>query len=187
MVDKFNTESLKSKQLPPAWPKGLFTFVFIVFLLTLGGYFGLNYWNQKQEANLNVLVNEFQNLRDSFALEDEREVILFEKKLNTLSKLLSNHIYFSEVLLSLEELTHPKVSYNNLDFSTDRGLISLSGIAENQEVLSEAVSGLVNNPDKVKAVVVKEMQLNKEKQATFSLDIYIQPNILKYQTDDRNQ
>ena len=187
MANKFDLESLKSKQLPSSWPKGLFTFVVIIFLLAIGAYFGLDYWNQKQEEKLNILTLEFQSLRDSFALEDEKEVILFEKKLNILTKLFANHIYFSEVLKSLEELTHPKVSYNSLDFSIDKNLISLSGVAENQAVLSEAVSGLVNNPEKIKAVAVKEMQLNKENQATFSLDIYVQPNILKYQIDDGNQ
>lgn len=177
-------ESLKPKELPPTWPKGLLVFVLIIFLFAVGAYFGLDYWNKNKETQLTVLEEEFQNIRDSFAVEQEKEVILFEKKLNSLSKLLANHTYFSKVLIALEELTHPQIYYTNLDFSTDKNILILEGVAKNQMVFSEAVSGLVNNPDKIKAVAVKNMKVTNEKNVAFSLDIFIQPILLKYQQDD---
>jgi hypothetical protein len=179
-------ESLKPKELPPTWPKGLLVFVLIIFLFALGAYFGLDYWNKNKETQLTVLEEEFQNLRDSFALEQEKEVILFEKKLNSLNKLLTNHTYFSKVLLALEELTHPQIYYTNLDFSTDKNMLTLEGVAKNQMVFSEAVSGLVNNPDKIKAVAVNDMKITKDKKVSFSLYVFIQPSLLKYQQDDRD-
>ena len=183
-MQNLNLESLKPKELPPTWPKGLLIFVFIIFLFAAGAYFGLDYWNKNKEAQLTVLEEEFQNLRDSFALEQEKEVILFEKKLNSLNKLLTNHTYFSKVLVALEELTHPQIYYTNLDFSTDKNMLTLEGVAKNQMVFSEAVSGLVNNPDKIKAVAVKDMKVTNEKNVAFSLDVFIQPILLKYQQDD---
>lgn len=176
--------SLKPKKLPPTWPKGLLVFVLIIFLFAIGVYFGLDYWNKNKEAQLTVLEEEFQDLRDSFALEQEKEVILFEKKLNSLSKLLADHTYFSKVLAALEELTHPQIYYTNLDFSKDKNILTLEGVAKNQMVFSEAVSGLVNNPDKIKAVAVKDMKVTNEKNVAFSLDVFIQPILLKYQQDD---
>jgi len=185
-MQNLDLESIKPKELPPTWPKGLLVFVLIIFLFALGAYFGLDYWNKNKESQLAVLEGEFQNLRDSFALEQEKEVILFEKKLNNLSKLLANHTYFSKLLLVLEELTHPQIYYTNLDFSTDKNMLTLEGVAKNQMVFSEAVSGLVNNPDKIKAVAVKEMKVTKKKDITFSLYVFIQPSLLKYQQDDRD-
>ncbi len=181
-----NLESLKPKELPPTWPKGLLIFALVAFLIAVGAYFGLDYWNKDKETQLTVLQEEFQGLRDSFALEQEREVILFEKKLNSLSKLLANHIYFSKALIALEELTHPQIYYTNLDFSTDKNILTLEGVAKNQMVFSEAVSGLVNNPDKIKAVAVNNMKIDKNKNVTFSLYVFIQPSLLKYQQDDRD-
>ena len=179
-------ESLKPKELPPTWPKGLLMFTLVVFLIAVGAYFGLDYWNKSKEAQLTIFEDEFQDLRDSFALEREQEVILFEKKLNTLSKLLTNHTYFSKVLTVLEELTHPQIYYTNLDFSTEQNMLTLDGVAKNQKVFSEAVSGLLNNPDKIKAVAVKEMKTDKNKNIIFSLYAFIQPSLLKYQQDDRD-
>jgi len=60
-------------------------------------------------------------------------------------------------------------------------MLTLEGIAKNQMVFSEAVSGLVNNSDKIKAVVVKEMKVVKGENVSFSLYVFIQPSLLKYQ------
>ncbi len=180
-MQNFDLESLKPKELPPTWPKGLLTFTLVVFLITVGAYFGLDYWNKNEDAQLVVLEEEFQNLRSDFPLQKEREAILFEKKLNSLSKLLTNHTYFSKVLLVLEELTHPQIYYTNLDFSTDTNMLILEGVARSQAVFSEAVSGLVNTPDKIKAVAVKDMKIDKNKNIAFSLYVFIQPSLLKYQ------
>ena len=173
--------SLKSKKLPPTWPKGLLTFVLVIFLFAVATYFGLDYWNKTKEAELVVLEEEFQNLRSDFPLQKEQEAILFEKKLNSLSKLLTDHTYFSQALTVLEELTHPQIYYTNLDFSTSDNKFTLEGVAKNQMVFSEAVSGLVNNSDKIKAVVVKEMKVVKGENVSFSLYVFIQPSLLKYQ------
>jgi len=187
MVDTSALESLKTKELPPAWPKGLLSFVVIIFLLALGAYFGLNFWNQNQISKLSVLENEFQSIRDSFTVEEEQKVILFEKKLRALSNLLNNHIYFSNILALFEELTHPQLYYSKFDFSISKNFISLSGMAKNQGILSEAISGLINDSKRIKAVVLKEMQIDKKNLVSFSFDIYLQPNVLKYQLNEGNQ
>ena len=180
-MQNIDLKSLKPKELPPTWPKGLLTFVLVIFLFTVAAYFGLDYWNKTKEAELAVLEEEFQNIRSDFPLEKEREAILFEKKLNSLSNILTNHTYFSQALTVLEELTHPQIYYTNLDFSTDNNKFTLEGVAKNQMVFSEAVSGLVNNPDKIKVVVVKEMKVAQGENVSFSLDVFIQPSLLKYQ------
>ena len=180
-MQNIDLKSLKPKELPPTWPKGLLTFVLVVFLFAVAAYFGLDYWNKTKEAELAVLEEEFQNIRSGFPLQQEQEAILFEKKLNSLSNILTNHTYFSQALTVLEELTHPQIYYTNLDFSTDNNKFILEGVAKNQMVFSEAVSGLVNNSDKIKAVVVKEMKTTKDKNVSFSLYVFIQPSLLKYQ------
>lgn len=187
MVDASALESLKIKKLPPAWPKGLLTFMFFIFLLTLGIYFGLNFWNQNQMAKLSILEQEFQNIRNSFTTEEETKVVLFEKKLKELSNFLNNHIYFSSVLEMLEELTHSQLFFSKLDFSINKNFISLNGLAKNQEVLSEAISGFLNDTQRIKAVVLKEMQISDKNQVSFSFDIYLQPNALNYKLNERNK
>jgi len=180
-MNQFDYDSLKTAKLPPAWPKGLLTFVLIICLLALGTAFGLNYWNRIQENKLQQLETEFQTLRETFPLSQEQEIAIFEEKLINLEKLLSNHIYFSNVLALLEQITHPQVYYTSLEYSLEKNSLVLEGTAKNQAVLSEAVNGFVNDSKDIKMVILRDMKVNTDKTVQFHLELLLQPQVLKYQ------
>jgi hypothetical protein len=180
-MSQFDYDSLKSTKLPPAWPKGLLTFVFIICLLSGGLAFGLNYYNGIQQKNLDALNTQFQTLRAAFPLAQEQEIAVFEKKLNNLSKLLNNHVYFSHVLSLLEKTTDPQVYYTNLDFSLDKNSLVLEGTAKNQQILSEAVNGFVNDSQDIQTVILRDMKTNNDGTVQFHLELILRPQVLKYQ------
>ena len=62
MVDQTAMESLKMKELPPTWPKGLLTFFIVILLFALGAYFGLNFWNQNEVSKLDILERVLEHL-----------------------------------------------------------------------------------------------------------------------------
>jgi hypothetical protein len=180
-MNQFDYDSLKTAKLPPAWPKGLLTFIFIIFLLASGTAFGLNYWNRIQESKFQKLETEFQTLRKTFLSEQEQEIAVFEKKITNLEKLLSNHIYFSNVLTLLEQITHPQVYYTSLDYSLDKNSLVLEGVAKNQQILSEAVNGFVNDSKDIEMVILRDMKVNNDNTVQFHLELLLQPQVLKYQ------
>jgi hypothetical protein len=180
-MNQFDYDSLKTTKLPPAWPKGLLTFVLIICLLTIGTALGLNYWNRIQENKLQQLETEFQTLRETFPPEQEQEIAIFEEKLINLEKLLGNHVYFSNVLTILEQITHPQVYYTNLDYSLDKNSLVLEGVAKNQQILSEAVNGFVNDSKDIKMVILRDMKVNTDNTMQFHLELLFQPQVLKYQ------
>ncbi len=172
--------SLNTTELPPAWPKGLLIFVLIVTLIIGGGAFFLNSLNKQAESKLQSLEKQFQSLRSSFPVEQEKEIAAFEKKLTNLNKLLANHSYFSKVLSLLERITDPNVYYTDLSYSNDKNMLTLSGVAKNQQFLSEAVNGLVNDSQEIQAVVLKDVKTNSDQTVTFNLDLILQPQVSKY-------
>jgi len=180
-MNQFDYDSLKTTKLPPAWPKGLLTFVFIICLLTLGTALGLNYWNKIQSNKLQQAEQTFQTLRNGFSISDEQKIAIFEKKLNNLEKLLGSHIYFSHVLTLLEQTTHPQVYYTSLDYSLEKNSLVLEGVAKNQQILSEAVNGFVNDSKDIKMVILRDMKVNTDKTVQFHLELLLQPQVLKYQ------
>ncbi|MGC8651129.1 MAG: PilN domain-containing protein [Minisyncoccia bacterium] len=181
-MSQFDYDSLKSTQLPPSWPKGLLTFIFILFVLSGAAAFGLNYYNGIQQKNLKALNAQFQTLREAFPLSQEQEIAVFEKKLNNLSKLLNSHVYFSNVLSFLEKTTNPQVYYTNLDFSLDKNSLVLEGIAKNQQILSEAVNDFVNDSKDVQTVILRDMKTNNDSTVQFHLELILQPQVIKYQS-----
>jgi len=182
-MKRINLDSLTSQKIPSTWPRGLLTFIVIVFLLTVGTVMGLKYWNGHQQAYLSSLSQELKTLRESFSSEEQGKVALFEKKINVLKELLKQHIYFSQDLALLESLTHPQVYYTNLTFNPDNNSLALQGVAKDQSVLSEAISGLINDPQEVKAVALHTVKVGTNKSASFVLDIFLQPSILHYHSE----
>ncbi len=182
MPGNISFNSISSSKVPPSWPRGLLTFVFIIFLLIGGATIGVRFWNQQQQLKVDALDQELQSLRESFPSDQQQKVALLEKKLNILQQLLAHHIYFSQDLATLESLTHPQIYYKNLIFSPTENSLSLQGVAKNQTVLSEALSGFTNNPQKVRMVVFHQSKTNSDGSIEFSLDLYLQPSILNYQS-----
>jgi len=180
-MNQFDYDSLKTTKLPPAWPKGLLTFVFIICLLASGTAFGLNYYNGLQNKKLETLNTQFQDLRATFPVSQEEEIAVFEKKLTNLEKLLGGHIYFSNVLALLEQTTHPQVYYTNLDYSLEKNSLILEGVAKNQQILSEAVNGFVNDSKNIKMVILRDMKVNTDKTVQFHLELLLQSQVLQYQ------
>jgi len=180
-MNQFDYDSLKTTKLLPAWPKGLLTFVLIICLLILGAAFGLNYWNNIQENKLQQLETEFQTLRKTFPSDQEEQIAIFERKLINLEKLLGNHVYFSNVLTLLEQITHPQIYYTSLDYSLDKNSLVLEGVAKNQQILSEAINGFVNDSKDIKMVIFRDMKVNDDNTMQFHLELSLQPQVLKYQ------
>lgn len=175
-------ESLKQTKLPPSWPRGLFIFSLTVFLIVLCVFLGLNYfWIARQEKVLAELQKKFKQLRSEFPLEKEEEVIIFEKRLNLLKSLLNQHPYLSKALLKLEEITHPQVYYTNFEYQRDSNSLRLQGIAKDQYIFSEAVNGLVNHPEVVQTVIVKDMKTLTDRSVHFNIELIFNSNIFKFE------
>lgn len=175
-------ESLKQTKMPPTWPRGLFIFSLTIFLIVLSVYLVLNYfWIVRQEQVLSELKKKFQQIRSEFPLEKEEEVVIFEKRLNLLKQLLNQHPYLSKALVKLEEITHPQVYYTNFEYLRDSNSLRVQGVAKDQYVFSEAVNGFINHPEVIQTVIVKEMKALNDKTVNFSIELFFNANIFKFE------
>lgn len=175
---------LKESKAIPTWPKGLFTFSLVIFLIVLGIWAGLNfYWLERQHNRLNELNAQFEKLRASFPLEKEQEVALLEKKTSILKKLLANRIYFSNVLSFLESSTHPDVYYTNLIFSSTNNILDIEGVAKNESVLSQAVNGFASQPDEIQTVIIRNARAAERGMLAFNLRLVFSSKILNTQNE----
>jgi len=173
-------ESLKQTKTSPTWPKGFFFFSLFIFLIVLGIFFGLDYiWLPRQENILNELKKESLKIRSEFSLEQEEKVALFERRLVTLKELLNQHSTFLGILNKIEEITHPQVYYTSFSYQRDKNSLNLDGIAKDQYVFSEAISGFINHPEIVKTVIVRSMRAEDTDLISFTIEIVFNSNILK--------
>ena len=185
-MNRIELNNIMPQKLPPAWPRGLLIFMVVLFLLVAGAEAGMQYWNNNQSAELKNIQTQFITLQQNFPQEQQNKIALLEAKINTLQILLQNHIYFSQGLTALENLTHPQVYYRSLIFNSDKNTLSLKGVAASSEVLSEALSGFVNDPTEIKMVVLHQAKVEKNRLVDFSIDVFLKPQILFYQSNQTN-
>jgi hypothetical protein len=57
----------------------------------------------------------------------------------------------------------------------------LEGVAKNQQILSEAINGFINDSKDIKMVIFRDMKVNDDDTMQFHLELSLQPPVLKYQ------
>lgn len=185
-MNRVELNNIMPQKLPPAWPRGLLVFMVVLFLLVAGAEGAVYYWNNNQSVKLNNTQNQFQTLQQNFPKDQQNKIALLEAKINTLQTLLKNHIYFSQGLTALERLTHPQVYYQSLIFDPNKKSLSLKGVALSSGVLSEALSGLVNDSKEINMVVLHQAKIEKNKSVDFAVDIYLKPQVFLYHSNSVN-
>jgi Tfp pilus assembly protein PilN len=159
------------------WPRGLFIFSLVLFLMLLLFYFGINYYTKIKSDYNATLDKEIENIRNGFSLEKEAEIINFENRLNNLSQLLANHTYLSKLFANLEANTHQKIYFNNFEFDEDQSVLKLGGVAQSYTVLAEALNAFSQDKD-VLSVDFKDLKTGTGG-VTFSLELKMNPQLIK--------
>lgn len=166
-----------SKIQTTSWPRGLFIFSLILFVLLLVIYFGLDYYTKTKVNYNNDLDKQIETLRASFSIEKESEIINFESRLNNLSKLLANHTYLSKLFAELEAKTHQKVYFNNFEYDQKNNVLKLDGVAQNYTILAEALTAF-SQDENILSVDFKNLKTGASG-VTFSLELKINPQLIK--------
>lgn len=121
-------------------------FGFLVFILSLILFIGLkfgylNYLDSKNQE-IDKKISEITNSID----EVEREnLIIFYSQIFNLKEIIKNHNYPSKLFSFLEDNTLAKVYYSDLNWTADKNVVSLKGLASDLNYLSKQLEVFQNN------------------------------------------
>lgn len=131
-------------------------------------------------------VQEFSDIRfeiDSLEvklrkLEDEQqEALLLKNKLDVANSLIDNHVYWSQFLSLLEELTLDGVHFSGLSADNSASnVINLTGITDNLETVYWQRETF-RESDKISDANVIDTTASTEETITFALQISIKPSV----------
>lgn len=164
----------KETELPPLLHRILYysSIVVFIFLLAISLFFLLyNAKLEKRYAQLNKAIIEGQSAQFKSL---EAEVLSWERKIDIFSKILPAHKLNSKVFKFLEENTHPKVYFKNLQIDTKSNKINLDGVAENFIVLNHQETIFQKN-SLVKEVFLSNISYTPESKISFNLKIELVP------------
>ena len=98
-----------------------------LLVLSLIVYGGLFYYNKSLTEKLSELQTQTEEINRQRDTEFEEKVISLEAALNSLKKILKNHVYWSNVFSKFESLTLPQVSFSNFNANLkDDGSVGLT-------------------------------------------------------------
>ena len=162
----------------PSWQNIIFYFSFGFILLVILSYFVLDIYLDKAEAKLEDLEKEWEETKteEQIALEDELSA--YEKKIESFSTLINQHVFSSRVFEFIEENTHPEVWFSDLTLDPIKKEVDLSGDTENFVTLHQQVQILKANPS-VKNLNLSQIAIGKEGRIDFSFNLILDPGLLK--------
>ncbi|MBU2101688.1 hypothetical protein KKH05_03150 [Patescibacteria group bacterium] len=128
------------------WPKKFFTFALVLFLASFFFYAGLAFgYKTFLNKAIGESTAELDGLSDRVSSEEKDNLAMLHSQLTNIRSLLGSHVFSSQGLVLLESITHPNVSYIGLDLTTDKGEISIEGIALSYEDLVAQLTILENS------------------------------------------
>jgi len=132
------------------WNKNLLVLILVLMLaglLVTEVYFGLNWWESQEAAQVQVLSDQVVKL-DSEAAKLKKTAsaaLLYKDKSAVFTDLLNNHVYWSNFFSWLEKNTLSSVRYEGFSGSLD-GTYSLAATTDSFADISWQVKAFLNDP-----------------------------------------
>lgn len=159
----------------------------LIFIATVSIGGAVFYYHSDVSDRVDGLVQTLEERRAAFAIEELDELVHFDKKLKAAKKVVGNHTTFSNFLTYLEEKTVRSVGFSSFSVEGEPGqsyTISLSAIA--RDYASFALqSEIFRENNSLSSFTYSDIALTEEeKDAQFTIEMMINPLMLKYQGDN---
>lgn len=145
--------------IPFDWKRHLA--IFLLTILIAGAfiaevYFGLNLWAKEEMKKSDKLAVEISTLRDDVKKMQEKadSALLYKSKATEVSRLLDQHIYWTNFFSWLESKTLSTVKFSGFNGDTS-GVYNLEAITDRYQEVSWQVKALLDDPIVKKASVLE--------------------------------
>ncbi len=114
--------------------------------------------------------------KDERALE--ARILLEKQRINDFSKLFADHQEASNFFKFLEENSHPKIWFNELELSSKDSQAILSGETSNFEILGQQIA-IFQSQVFVRIVEISNLSIGKDGKANFTVLLTLDPKIFQ--------
>jgi Tfp pilus assembly protein PilN len=160
----------------PTWQIILFVISLFLIFGVVSIYFVLDGWQKKYQGEIQQIKDRLEKERTPEIREMENKLSSSEKKIQDFSKILSDHLFVSEVFSLLQRTCHPKLSYNQFELIPEENKLSLSGRTDDFLILGQQVL-LLKEESMVKDVDLSKISITKKGKVEFTFDISLNPEI----------
>ncbi len=126
-----------------------------------------------------ILSNLEESLAGSITLEEqrlEREVLLYQRKIDDFTLLLASHESLQDFFKLLEESSHPNVWFSGFSFNASEHKLNLIGDALNFESAEQQIN-MFRGLNEILNTRLSNIAIKKDATITFSLELSLAPEL----------
>lgn len=168
----------KPKIEVPAREDILFVLSLVLLILSLGAFFGLNYYQKKNSKTLRDLEEILTREKTKEEITLEQKVLEIKEKIEKISLLLPSHKKSSNFFSFLERVTHPKVFFGDLELKPEKGRVELQGKAEDFRILGQQLS-IFKKEELIENTNLLRASIGEEGGIEFSINLSLKSEIFK--------
>jgi len=146
------------------------------FIMSIAGYAGLYYLNKTQGATQEQLIQQVGQKEDDLRPKVLDEIFSLQKKIKSISALLSSHQFSRNTFGLIERDTHPRVSFNSYSFLPKDHKVSLKGEADSYSVIAQQIA-FFEGDQQIDKVEFDGLALKDNRRVTFNMTIYVMPTL----------
>lgn len=147
------------------------------FIISIAGYAGLFYLNKSQEETQTQFIEQIKQKEDDLRPKLLDEIFSLQKKIKTVSGILSLHPFSSNTFALIERNTHPYVRFDSYSFSPKGRKINLKGEAADYGVIARQIAFLEGD-QQIDKVEFGGLALKENRRVTFVMTIYVMPTLI---------
>lgn len=127
----------------------------VIFAITVVLAGGLYFYKNSLENRLVALDTEIVALEQQRNKQAEQNILIFNKQVSMLSKLLNEHTYWTTAFSKLGGLTQNQVQFSNITTSLSDNKVDFKAVALNYTTIARQIASFLSDES------VKDITLNK--------------------------
>lgn len=177
---KFGLLKSKSALFEQFEPRAnLFLTIFLILLiLIIGASIGLYLYKIYLNEQVNLVVNQIQEINNQRDTELENSLIELDQGIKKISKVLQERIYPLNILIILEELALPDVSFSDFNSDLVQAKIDFKVEAKNYQKLAEQMV-VFEKDSRIEKVDFSGINLGETGRASASFAIDLDADLLR--------
>ncbi len=187
---KFNTSFIPKKSVAATYnstgirkkgPSLLSIIGMFLFTLAIIGAGGSYWWRIKIGDDIEKQINDLKDAKDQFDEDFIAEATRLNKKINSVKKLLEDHVAPSIIFKILEGETMKNVSYNSFKYETDTdGLITINGTGIAKSLESVVLQSDELGKSDFRDVLFDNIQNIENDNVSFSLEATLDNKVILF-------
>ena len=162
-----------------AWQNYLLYFIIVLLFFSILGYFGLRHLIKNSEQKLTDLTAEVEKAKSSERKTLEEGLKSLSAKIDDFTPLLLSHQKSSNFFNFLEENSHPKVFFTELNLDTKGNLVKLSGQTEDFLTLGQQLL-IFQKSEFVQNLKLSKVEISREGKVEFTFDFSLNPKLFNW-------